>query len=120
MSLLRPVLESSDAKNTRPPIHPDAEALAHLYEGIEQGRILPSAKLLRTLCEFVAFGGQRDEDKESGFGTACGWVVVTKSMDKAAERVAALSQGSGWCVAWLGVEALRADAWLDMVCSIKG
>lgn len=97
--MLRPVMESSDARNTRSPIHPDAEALAHLHAGIEQGHILPSAKLLWTLCKFVAFGGLRDGDRWSNFGTACGWILVTKAMEKASDRVAALSQGNGWCVA---------------------
>lgn len=96
--MLRPIIESSDAKCTRSPVNPDAEALAGIFDGIASGQISPTAKLMRTLCEFMAFGKRADGSRPS-FGTACAWMVVTSQMDKAADRVAALSQGSGWCVA---------------------
>jgi hypothetical protein len=96
--MLRPVIDSSDAKCTRSPVNPDAEALVGVFDGIASGQIEPTAKLMRTLCEFMAFGKQADSSRPT-FGTACAWVVITGQMDKAASRVAALSQGSGWCVA---------------------
>jgi hypothetical protein len=58
--MLRPVIDSSDAKCTRSPVNPDAEALAAVFDGIASGQIDPMAKLMRTLCEFMAFGKQAD------------------------------------------------------------
>ncbi|MCX6839779.1 MAG: hypothetical protein NTX35_18510 [Verrucomicrobia bacterium] len=98
--VLRPVLESSTAKDTRAPLPVDAEALAHLFERMQTGRVAPGTKLLSLLSEIMAFGANLAGDgKRPSFGTDCRWVVVKKDDANAANRVAALSQGSGWCVA---------------------
>lgn len=96
--MLRPMLDSSNAKCTRSPVNPDAEALVHVFDGIRDGLLSPTEKLMKVLCEFMAFG-MRKEGERPAFGTACGWVLISNRMEKAADRVAALSQGSGWCVA---------------------
>ena len=96
--MLRPVIDSSDAKCTRSPVNPDAEALAGVFDGIASGQINPTTKLMRTLCEFMAFGKQADGSPPR-FGTACAWVVINRNLDNAPNRVAAFCQGSGWCVA---------------------
>ncbi|MCF7837108.1 MAG: hypothetical protein K9N49_00600 [Candidatus Marinimicrobia bacterium] len=92
------MLETSNAKCTRSPVPVDAEALAALYDGIRDEEITPNDSLVRKLCEFMAFERQA-AGSAPAFGTACGWVTITRDQAKAAERVAALSQGSGWCVA---------------------
>ena len=97
--ILRPVLESSNAKTTRSPLPVNAEALALVCDRIKAGRVDPRrTKLVQLLARFMAFGNLADEEKPQ-FGTDCRWVVIKRSDYNAAERVAALSQGSGWCVA---------------------
>lgn len=102
--ILRPVFESSDAKCTRAPVQPDAAALAFLYDDIKAEAIGPADHLLRKLCSLMAFGARTAYDAES-FGMAHRWVSVTRKEPRAANRVAALSQGSGWCVASPGMAA---------------
>ena len=98
--VLRPVLEGSTAKDTRTPLPVDAEALAHLFDRMRAGRVAPGTKLLSVLSEIMAFGAKAAGDgKRPSFGTDCRWVVVKRQDANAANRVAALSQGSGWCVA---------------------
>jgi len=98
--VLRPVLEGSTAKDTRAPLPVDAEALAHLFERIQKGRVAPGAKLLRLLSEITAFGAAAAADgQRPAFGTDCRWFVVKHGDANAAKRVAALCHGSGWCVA---------------------
>ena len=96
--ILRPVIETSDAKCTRQPFPLDAEAVAFVHDGIEKESIDPSQNLIRKLAEFTAFGG-----RVPAFGTKCVWIMITKNMANAANRVAALSKGSGWCVASAGM-----------------
>jgi hypothetical protein len=96
--VLRPVLESSTGKDTRTPIPVNAEALAALFERMFEGRVSPQSKLLPLLCQFMAFGSDADEQRPR-FGSDCRWVVITRNDENAADRVAALSRGSGWCVA---------------------
>jgi hypothetical protein len=96
--MLRPVIDSSDAKSTRSPVQPDAEAVAYVFEGIMEGRISPVGKLLRTACEYMAFG-RRNGNGQLPFDTACGWVRINGNMANTVTRLAALAQGSGWCVA---------------------
>jgi hypothetical protein len=103
--ILRPVLESSDAKTTRSPLPVNAEALAHLWDRIKAGRVDPRrTKLVQLLARFMAFGNVADDEKPR-FGTDCRWVVIKRTDHNAAGRVAALSQGSGWCVASSGMAA---------------
>lgn len=98
--VLRPVLEGSTAKDTRTPLPVDVEALAHLFDRMNKGRVAPGSKLLSVLSEIMAFGAKAAGDgKRPSFGTDCRWVVVKQQDSNAANRVAALSQGSGWCVA---------------------
>lgn len=97
--VLRPVFEGSTAKDTRTPLPVDAEALAHLFERIQQGRVAPGTKLLRLLSEITAFGAAALADEpRPAFGSDCCWVVIKKDDVNAANRVAALCRGSGWCV----------------------
>jgi hypothetical protein len=96
--LLRPVIDSSNAKCTRSAIPVNAEAVALLHDQVEKGEVDPTQNLLGLLCEFIAFGGAQAKDRPN-FGTLCGWVSVHRNEPNAAERVSALSQGSGWCVA---------------------
>ena len=96
--LLRPVFESSTEKDTCAPLPVDAEALAHLFERMGNGRVAPGQKLLSLLCELMAFGAASNGER-SGFGSDCRWVVITRGQKNAASRIAALSRGSGWCVA---------------------
>jgi hypothetical protein len=98
--VLRPVFESSTAKDTRTPLPLDAEALAHLFELIRKGQVAPETKLLRLLSEIMAFGATAAADEHRpSFGTNCRWVVIQNDDVNSANRVAALSHGSGWCVA---------------------
>lgn len=96
--ILRPVIETSDAKCTRQPFPLDAEAVAFVHDGIEKESIDPSQNLIRKLAEFTAFGARAEGDRPA-FGTECAWITITNDMPNAANRVAALSKGRGWCVA---------------------
>lgn len=102
--ILRPVVESSDAKCTRAPVNPDASAIAFLFDDIKAEAIGPADSLLRKLYAFMAFGAGTAFDASS-FGLACRWVSVARDEPRAANRVAALSQSSGWCVAAPGMAA---------------
>ena len=96
--VLRPVIDSSTEKDTRSPVPVDAEGLAHLFDRMKAGRVLPERKILSLLCELTAFGGASSDERPQ-FGTSCTWVVIRQADSNAATRVSALSQGSGWCVA---------------------
>lgn len=96
--ILRPIIETSDAKCTRQPFPLDAEAVAFVHDGIEKESIDPSQNLIRKLAEFTAFGARAEGDRPA-FGTECIWITITNDMPNAAIRVAALSRGRGWCVA---------------------
>lgn len=95
--VLRPVLDTSDDKCTREPIPLNAEAVNFLFDGIQNNALHPQLNLISVMAEFAAFGrfapGQRPY-----FGTNCGWIRVTSDTPYAAERVATLARGSGWCV----------------------
>ena len=96
--LLRPVVESSDAKCTRPPLPVDAEALARLFERIQDEKIAPTQGLLAELCRLIAPAAEA-APRQSRSAPSSTWVVIDRKTHNAAARVAALSQGSGWCVA---------------------
>jgi hypothetical protein len=108
--ILRPVLESSDTKTTRSPLPVNAEALALVWDRIKAGRVDPRrTKLVQLIARFMAFGNVSDEEKPR-FGTDCRWIVIKRTDHNAAGRVAALSQGSGWCVASSGMAARYLDS----------
>ncbi len=97
--VLRPVLESSNAKTTRSPLPVHAEAIAHVWDRIRSGGIdVRCNRLLNLLSDHMAFGNGGKTDGQ-GSNTTCRWVLIQRDEDDAASRLAALSQGSGWCVA---------------------
>lgn len=95
--VLRPVIESSGKKNTRSCVPLDAEAVAHVYDGIMGGKIQPNQNILQKFCEYMAFGDSGRETPR--FGSECEWHRVERHRPKAARRVAMLSTKSGWCTA---------------------
>ena len=88
--LLRPIFELSRKGNRRPLFEPSDDIIEWLHRRISRERFSPFDNLARQYCIKLGAGSKNEISN--------GWIYVPQDKENAAQ-LAALSRGSGWCVA---------------------